>query len=172
MILLKKLGYVFDYLELGVSNKGQIEKVFNQKEVLLRFQEIKKQIEKDHYGQELQRVFQSISRTIESEQKLIAFLQSYKMFGLYFSGLYVPFQSKLSELITRKISLQDFENQLIEEKIINKDDFTFDISLNEPAETINNYTGILKTQYNRILMGYLEIETQDLNLKYNTSWVG
>lgn len=173
--LLTKLGYIFDYLELGINDKGLIKKVFNQKEVLLRFQDIKKQIEKDYYGLELEQLLNSISKTIENEEKLIAFLHSYKMFGLYFTGLYIPFQSKPADLVTREIVLQDFEHQVVEEKIISSvenDNFTFKISLNNQVDIIKNYTGIIKTELNRIQMGYLEIETQDLNIKYNTSWVG
>ena len=173
--LLTKLGYIFDYLEVGINDKGIIKKVFNQKEVLLRFQDIKKQIQKDYYGIELEQLRNSISKTIENEKKLISFLQDYKMFGLYFTGLYVPFQSKPAEMITREVVLQDFEYQAVEEKIISSaenDNFTFNINLDNSSETFEKYTGIIKTELNRIQIGYLEIETVDLNIKYNTSWVG
>lgn len=173
--LLTKLGYIFDYLELGINDKGTIKKVFNQKEVLLRFQDIKKQIEKDYYGLELEQLLNSISKTIENEEKLIAFLHSYKMFGLYFTGLYIPFQSKPAEIVSREVNLQDFEHQVVEEKIISSaenDNFTFNINLDNSSETFEKYTGIIKTELNRIQMGYLEIATEDLKIKYNTSWVG
>jgi glutamate-1-semialdehyde aminotransferase len=173
--LLKKLGYIFDYLVLGINNKGIIKKVYNQDKIMLRFHEIKKEIEIDHYGSELEQLFASISKTIQNEEKLIAFLHSYKMFGLYFTGLYVPFQSKGVELQTRETMLYDFENQAVEEKIISNEEngtFTFNISLNHSPEHIEKYTGTIKTAYNRVLMGYLEIQTQDINIKYNTSWVG
>ena len=173
--LLTKLGYIFDYLELGINDKGLIKKVFNKKEILLRFQDIKKQIEKDYYGLELEQLLHSISKTIENEEKLIAFLHSYKMFGLYFTGLYIPFQSKPAEIVSREVNLQDFEHQVVEEKIISSaenDNFTFNINLDNSSETFEKYTGIIKTELNRIQMGYLEIATEDLKIKYNTSWVG
>lgn len=174
-IMLTQLGYVFDYLELGINDKGLIKKVLNQKEVLLRFQDIKKQIEKDHYGFELVQLLHSLAKTIEDEEKLIAFLHSYKMFGLYFTGLYVPFQSKPKEVITREIILEEVEHQRVEEKIITVEEngnFTFEVCLNEAVETIKNYQGTIATEFNRVKMGYLEIETEDSNIKYTTSWVG
>jgi hypothetical protein len=173
--LLTQLGYVFDYLELGINDRGLIKKVFNQKEVLLRFQDLKKQIEKDHYGLELEQLLHSLAKTIEDEEKLISFLHSYKMFGLYFTDLYVPFLSKPTEVITREIILEELEHQRVEEKIITVEqngNFTFDVRLNAAVETIKNYQGIIATEYNRVKMGYLEIETEDSNIKHTTSWVG
>jgi hypothetical protein len=169
-----KLGYVFDYLEVGVSDSGRIIKVFNLKELLLRFTEIKTELKKDYIGTTFEQLLSIIEVFLKEEEKLITFLHSYKMFGLYFNGLYQPFQRKRDNPIIRQKILDDFEQIEIQETFTykEKDNFYDYHSEKTNEDNLVSYKGIFKTEYNQIIMGYIEIENEIKNVKHNISWVG
>jgi hypothetical protein len=173
--LLRKIGYIFDYIEVGVSDKGFIKKVFNIDDLKSRTKEIRSHLEKDHEGEAFSQFFNGINRLFDDEKKIIQFLQSYKMFGLCFTGLNQSFQTLTLNTNDRKKVLDDFDYVEIEEEVTGtKNDhiYTFIVSKKNKEGTIKKYRGIYKTEYNELINGFIEIENEEINIKYSTSWVG
>lgn len=173
--LLIKLGYVFDYLEVGVNDKGCIQRVFNIDDLKLRLQETKNHLEIDHEGEGFVQLINEIFELLLDEKKIVRFLQSYKMFGLYFNGLYQRFQETSSNPIIRPQVLYDFNQLKIQEKVAfteNNNSYIFTVKKKSEEENVEKYNGIYKTEYNQLIMGFIEVENEKENIKYSASWVG
>ncbi|OMQ13503.1 hypothetical protein [[Flexibacter] sp. ATCC 35103] len=173
--LLIKIGYVFDNIEVGVTDKGFIKKIFNLHDLKLRMQEIKSHLEKDHYGEVFLHFLNGIDALLQDEKKVIAFLQSFKMFGLYFNGLRKRFQESIPNLIVKPRVLDDFGQLEIQEEIIfeeNNNNYTFTVKEKSEEQKTEKYKAIYKTEYNQLLVGFIEVESKETNIKYNLSWVG
>lgn len=173
--LLIKIGYVFDYVQVGVNDKGFIKKIFNIHDLKFRMQEIKKHLQKDHYSEVFLHFLNSIDALLQDEKKVIEFLQSFKMFGLYFNGLRKKFQETIPKLIVKPRILDDFGQLEIQEEIIfveNNNNYTFTVREKSEEQKTEKYKGIYKTEYNQLLVGFIEVESKETNIKYNLSWVG
>lgn len=173
--LLIKIGYVFDYLEVGVNDKGCIQRVFNIDGLKLRMQETKKHLEIDHGGEGFVQLINEIIELLLDEKKIVRFLQSYKMFGLYFNGLYQRFQETSLNPSIRPQVLYDFDQLKIQEKVAfteNNNDYIFTVMKKSEEENVEKYNGIYKTEYNQLIMGFIEVENEKANIKYSASWVG
>jgi len=173
--LLIKTGYIFDYIEIGVNDKGVIKKVFNIDNLKLRLQETKRYLEKDHSGEVFTQFFNGIVTLLQDEKKTIQFLQSYKMFGLYFNGLHKKFQESTPNLIIKPKVLDDFGQLEIHKKVTFTEDnnnYIFTLKKKNEEEKIPKYAGIYKIEYNQLIIGFIEIENQETNIKYSVSWVG
>lgn len=173
--LLRKIGYIFDYIEIGVNDKGFIKKVFNIDDLKSRTKEIRSHLEKDHEGEAFSQLFDGIIGLLQDEKKIIQFLQSYKMFGLYFNGLNQSFQRLIPNTNNTKKVLDDFDHIEIQEEIKGiADDHIYIFTVNKMSEegSIKKYNGIYKTEYNELISGFVEIENEEINIKYSTSWVG
>lgn len=173
--LLMKLGYVFDYIEVGVNDKGCIKRVFNMDSLKLRLQEIRNHLEIDHEGEAFIQLINEIVELLQDEKKIVRFLQSYKMFGLYFNGLYQRFQETTLNPIMKQQILYDFDQLKIQQEVTfieNNNDYTFAVKKKSEEEKIEKYNGIYKTEYNQLIMGSIEVENEKTNIKYSASWVG
>lgn len=173
-MVLKQMGYVFDCIEIGVNNKGFIKTVFNIDHLKMRMQEIKNHLEKDHAGESFVNLFSGMATTLQEEKKIIQFLQSYKMFGLYFNGLCQQYQVDTPNSIIRKKVLDDFDQVEIEKEIIvteNNNNYTYTVNKKSEDERIEKYNGIYIAEYNQLISGSIIIEKGNTNIKYSTSWV-
>ena len=97
----KKMSYLFDELELEVNNEGIILNVININSLRLRWLDIETQLSKEYKGDAVERYFNQIADLLESEEKLINFLEDYKMLGLLFHGLWNAFESKWYQRISK-----------------------------------------------------------------------
>lgn len=173
--LLTKLGYVFDYLEVGVNDKGCIKRIFNFDSLKLRLQEIRNHLEKDHGGEGFVAIMNEIIELLQDEKKTVLFLQSFKMFGLYFNGLYQRFQETSPNPIIKPQVLTDFNQLEIQQEVTfieNNNDYTFTVKEKSEEEKIEKYNGIYQTEYNQLIMGSIEVVNEKKNIKYSASWVG
>lgn len=174
-LLLKEMGHIFDYIEVGVSNKGVIHKIFNIGDLKLRMQGIKSHLEKDHAGASFVELFNGIATILEDEKKTVQFVQSYKMFGLFFNGLYQQYQVDQPNLLIKPKVLDDFGKLEIQEEISfteNNNNYTFTIKEKSQEEKTEKYEGGYTTEYNQLLKGFITLENQETNIKYSVSWVG
>jgi hypothetical protein len=173
--LLIKIGYVFDYIEVGLNDKGFIKKIFNIHDLELRFEEIKRNLKRDNYGEVFLHFLNGIEALLQDEKKVIEFIQSFKMFGLYFNGLRKKFQETIPNLIVKPRVLDDFGQLEIQEEVAfleNNNNYTFTVKEKSEEQKTEKYKGIYKTEYNQLLVGFVEVESKETNIKYNLSWVG
>ena len=84
--LLKKISYLFDELDVYADEENNIVKLNNLLSIKLRWKELKVKLWETNKGDAVENYFRSISSVLDNEENLIAFLQSYNMFGLYFNG--------------------------------------------------------------------------------------
>lgn len=173
--LLKKIVYIFDYIEVGTNNKGLIQKIFNIADLKLRMQKIKTLLEIDNTGVAFMKLFESISELLQNEKKLIQFLESYKMFGLYFNGLNKSYQEAKAKSIIKTRVLDDLDQIQVQEEITcteSNNNLHFTVNKISKEQQIIKYNGLYKNEYNQLTIGFMEIETEEKNIKYNVSWVG
>ncbi|MCY0971103.1 hypothetical protein [Chryseobacterium wangxinyae] len=101
---LKKIGYLFDELDVYADEENNIIKINNISSLRLRWQELKVKLLETNKGDEVENYFRNISSVLDNEKNLISFLQSYNMFGLYFNGQLgqYPDDGKKIRVITEK----------------------------------------------------------------------
>ncbi len=178
--LLIKLMTIYNYLEIGVNMDGEIKKIFNLEEVYKRMEKVRDELKKSYGGQELDNLFSTLEKQLKDEEKTISLLMSYKMLGLYFTGLFQQFNKPVKPVINRKVRLNDFDNiEVVEEiKTAAKEDNVYEYtisnnsSLSDEPDNINieYYRGVITTSYNKLKGGVLEIQTPNTNIKYTVAW--
>ena len=87
--LIRKMTYVFDVLMVAVNPDGRITAIENEKEMKKKWERLKEELQKDHGGYVFENYIHSVDLTIYEKEKLIAFLESDKMYGLFFKSLWM-----------------------------------------------------------------------------------
>lgn len=177
--LIRKIGYAFDEIEAGVDSTGKIVRIYNTEELNLRWNITQEELQKEYKGDYIENYFLEVSNLFNDETRLIQFLSDYKMFGLYFHGLFGHYL--LWEMpIVRKHSLSDFGNQEIQESISpEKKEFVRyqieGIPTVRPKNqelTVTNYRGELVYNDNNLVEALIESESDLMNIKYSTLLLG
>lgn len=84
---IKKVAYAFDEISILVDDNGKIIDVTKPADMDERWEETKKKILLDYKGDVITNYLKQIDETIEVKEKLIAFLQSDNMYGLFLKAL-------------------------------------------------------------------------------------
>lgn len=84
---IKKVAYVFDEISILVDDNGKIIDVTKPADMDERWEETKKKILLDYKGDVITNYLKQIDETIEVKEKLIDFLQSDNMYGLFLKAL-------------------------------------------------------------------------------------
>lgn len=84
--LLKKIAFLFDELELEISDQNRIEKVINLPLIKERWALLKHEILIENQGNTIYQYSDFISQMLEDETKVISFLNQLKMLGMIFNG--------------------------------------------------------------------------------------
>lgn len=87
--LIRKTAYVFDVLMVTVSSNGRIKAIENEKEIQGKWERLKIELQKDHAGYVFENYLHSVDLTVHNKAKLIAFLESDKMYGIFFKSLWL-----------------------------------------------------------------------------------
>jgi hypothetical protein len=181
--LLKEAAYVFDALEIGVNNTGEIEEIFNLTEMKNRWKLTKLELMKDHEGYEFNDFVNSISAVLNDKGQVIHFLKSNKMFGLLFHGLYGQ-NGIQQESKKRTVTITEMDDIAVTEEIrVNKSTIGLVIDVQKTKEiseemiSLNNeikkYSGSFSFRTDHQLQeASFEIENSNINIKYNVVWVG
>ncbi|MBE0392330.1 hypothetical protein [Flavobacterium sp. PL002] len=181
--LLKEDIYAFDDIEMGVNDKGEISKVYNIKEMQYRWKSKMIELRVDNSGYELEAFFDEISDVMNDTEKLLFYLNSKNMFGLYFHGL---FGKNDMHVVPKKrtAAILDLDDVLVTEEIwtdnrepsfVIRAQKTNDIHKNieSSSDVLKKYEGELRyNQDHQMVEGFLEIENENLNIKHNVLWVG
>jgi hypothetical protein len=181
--LLKEAAYTFDEIEMGVNDKGQIVVVYNLIAMKHRWEATKFELIKDNLGYELDDFLSIISNVLKDEEQLISFLNTNKMFGLYFHGLFG--KNDMREVPkTRKTIIPEFDDAEITEQIWTDNRgplFVIDAQKNigiekkiisKNDEVIKHQGKICYNKDNQLLDGIIETENEYMNIKHTVLWVG
>lgn len=84
---IKKVAYAFDEISILVNDNGKIIDVTKPADMDERWEETKKKILLDYKGDVITNYLKQIDETIEVKEKLMAFLQSDNMYGLFLKAL-------------------------------------------------------------------------------------
>lgn len=86
---IRKTAYVFDVLLLTIDYDGRIVNIENTKQLHIRWERLKAVLKKKHGGSDFENYLQHIDLTIYDNEKLFDFLESDKMYGVFFKGLWM-----------------------------------------------------------------------------------
>lgn len=87
--MIRRTAYVFDILQVRVNINGEIETVENVKQLQNKWESAKAALRKDHIGDDFENYLHTIDLTMYDKDKLLAFLNSDKMYGPFFQGLWL-----------------------------------------------------------------------------------
>ncbi|HEX7869439.1 MAG TPA: hypothetical protein VF455_04930, partial [Chryseobacterium sp.] len=146
---------------------NNIVKINNISSLRLRWQELKVKLWETNKGDAVENYFRSISSVLDNEENLIAFLQSYNMFGLYFNGQlgeYPDEEKKIRVITEGKIEYLRKEDLSTEETKI-KMKASEDQDENYIVGTSIYEKGILKENF-------VLSKENNFEIKYSLLWVG
>jgi hypothetical protein len=86
--ILRKQINVFDEVICYVNNQGTIIDVLNLKELQQRWTEVKEELLDKHQGSALLDFIEDTSELLENKEKIIKYISSKEMYGLYFNGFW------------------------------------------------------------------------------------
>jgi hypothetical protein len=173
-IMYQRIACIFDYLELIITPEGKIVVVHNIKEVYEKAIQIINKLKKDYVGYVFDQFTKQILEICSTQKLLINYLKDYKMLGLYFTGCYIEYSYNKSKIFSLNRMLQDYKHQKVEEKyvLIEEQDkiiYTFEL---EDKSLFKTYNGKIIAKLNQIERAKVEIETEEINIKYTMIWVG
>lgn len=169
--LIKQLGYAFDEIEAGVDYSGKIIRIYNLKELQFRWNLTREKLEQEYIGVAVEVYFRTIDAILNNEQKLIEFLSSYKMFGLYFHGLFGNYL--LWEMpIKRENRAEDFENAPVTEVIFPENREKVKYKIEGKSSALERYEGQLVYDDSQLQEALIECENETQSIKYGALFLG
>lgn len=174
--------YAFGSVELGVNDSGEIVKIYNLNGMQHRWNCKKLELSKDNSGYEFDVFLDDITNILEDEEKVIFFLNSKNMFGLYFHGLFGKYDINKAP-INRSVNILELDDVTVTEEVwtdnrIPSFKITAEKSIDELKKIISNNDTIKKYEgeltygkNNQLQEGFLEIESNSKNIKHSVVWV-
>lgn len=171
VILLKKLSYLWDDVEILVDKENNIIKVLNLFKLRLYWITIKEKLSLEYQGSAVERHFRTVDDLLQNEVEVCRFLNSYKMFGMLFNGQYGGYNE--FGIKTRRME----ENNIVfleNLKIVKKGNHqevktSFEENQNKDFES---YEGIFQYENNHLVEAFLNFKTKDQRTKYSLLWIG
>lgn len=171
VILLKKLSYLWDEVEVLVNIENRIVAIVNLSEIKLRWIEISDSLSTAYKGLAIESYFLTINELLEVEEKVCDFLNSPKMYGMLFNGL--SLQHFPSERRERKITEHGIE--VLETTSQVNDGKKGEIRITAIQTEITDILG-----YNRIyhydntllIEGYVAIKKKEKEMRHSLLWIG
>lgn len=170
VILLKKLSYLWDEVEVLVNNKNEIVNVLNFKDLISRWFNIKQKLSADYKGNTVENYFLTIDNILENEKEICDFLNTYKMFGLLFNGQYGGYDKNLKKSRTVVEDNYSFSEQLTLFKKENAREVKTEL-LDKEQTHFENYNGTFHYENDHLIEAFLHFEKQDLQTKYSLLWI-
>lgn len=169
--LIKQLGYAFDEIEAGVDYSGKIIRIYNLNALQFRWDLKRQELEQEYIGVAIQSYFNAIGGILNDEIKLIEFLSSYKMFGLYFHGLFGNYL--LWEMpIKREKKADDFDNEIVKEQIFPEKKEFVKYLIRGESKAFNKYEGALIYNDFKLQEALIVCENETQSIKYGTLFLG
>lgn len=167
-MLLRKISYVFDEVELLADDENNIVKVLNLPEIRKRWLTTAEILSRDHKGEAIENYFHTISNMLENEKSVISFLNEYKMLGLFFNGQCSEYHHGIKK---KRIIFRDDE-ETIEHLAVQMSENEVLISIDGIQDTASKYSGTFVYRKNNIIEGYLTSKTKRKLFKYSLLWIG
>lgn len=181
--LLSKFFWALKNIMLGVSDKGEIEKIYNLVDMQNEWTATISNLREDYEGNEFNLFLSDITEVLESEEKTIQYLKSKNMFGMYFHGLFgkndipkIPIKRKVQNFGFRNSELTEEiwpDNRIPGFIIRAKKNSNTERKIISTGDEILGYQGKLEyDKDNKLIEADLKIESEKLNINYNIVWVG
>jgi|SRR5690554_4783328 len=145
--LVRKVAYLFDEIILELDKDKNIVRIKNVPSIQKRWEKTKQILLKDHSGKAVQNYFNIVNSTIYNNQRLYKFLESDKMYGLFFKSL---------RLLKNNKSIKHMEVSKSEDKLIlqelndsNKKKYIYENHLLKECYEIND-----NIRHEILLLGY------------------
>ena len=164
---IKKISYLFDEIDIYADEENNIVKVNNISNLRLKWQDLKVKMWETNKGDEVENYFRSISSVLDNEENLIAFLQNYNMFGLYFNGQSGQYQDdgkKIRVITEGKIEHLHKENLSTEETKIK-------MKVSEDKDG-NHIEGTAIYEKGSLRENFVRSRENKCEIKYSLLWVG
>lgn len=171
IILLKKLSYLWDDIEILVNKENKIIKILNLISLRLQWIAMKEKLSAEYQGDAVNSYFQTIDKLLENEKEVCNFLNSYKMLGMIFNGQYGGYDESGNK--TRNIRENNIE-YLENLKVIKKDnqqEVQTSFAENETTD-YENYKGIFRYENNHLTEVFLDFKMADKHTKHSLIWIG
>lgn len=154
--LIRRVNYLYDWIQIKVNNKGRALSVENKDELRSTWKELKETIEGDYEGGEVEKYLSEIDLRFKLEEAIAEPLIQYYYFGLLFPGILVDHGNKWKT--KRLVEFSEYEKEKFEECIeyldttdgINHFQLTGNC-LPESELTISKYTGLLSCPADQLL---------------------
>lgn len=147
--LIRKIAYVFDVLTLRLGLDNQLLAVENKEEVQRKWDKTKADLQRNHQGLGFDRYIQSIDDMLNADDKLLSFVSSKEMYGLFLQGLRLQMNSSLTS---------DYQ------QIEHIRDRTILTNRKDDNSIVEQYV----LQHNAVIEGF---QIQD-NTQYELLWIG
>lgn len=181
--LLSKRHYAFGDTMIGVTEKGEIVKMFNLKEMQEEWEDTKHQLRKDYRGSEFEIFLEDITAVLASEEKTVNYLKSKEMLGLYFYGLLGKNDDQKVPLKRKEKVAGFYKTHITEEIWTDNKKPKFIITAEKSDEIpekiistgdeLKTYQGSLYySDENQLLEGFLEVENKSKKIIHNVVWLG
>ena len=165
--LLRQINYVFDEIVVFVNEQGTIVQLNNHNEILKRWQSTKIKLQKITEGRTILNYFNTMDILIGNTEKLIAFLSSKNMYGLYFNGYWgkhdnlKPRINKVNEQLNEKVEVFEFDRK----------ELGVELRVN-PQDSIDLYGGRFYYQDHQLLEADFELNEINNHIKYKVLCLG
>lgn len=171
IILLKKLSYLWDNIEILVNKDNKIIRILNLNQLRLEWIVLKEKLSTDYQGDAVNSYFQMVDKLLENEEKICDFLNSYKMLGMIFNGQYGGYNEsgyKFRQITENNISFLE-ELKIIKNE--NKQEVQTAFAENKTSD-YESYKGIFQYENNHLKEAFLDFKLTDKHIKHSLIWIG
>lgn len=164
--LLRKINYVFDEVIVLADQQGNIVEVNNHREILKRWTDTKTKLLEELEGDAIFNYFNTIDAMMDSKEKLISFLGSKDMYGLYFNGYW----GKHHPASPRSVNVDHGDIGPME--VFESDRKERGIELRFGQQESDEYKGRFHYQNHQLMEAVLELSESDNVIKYKVLCLG
>lgn len=135
--LVRKIAYVFDEVIVELNSEMKITQLNNSKALQGRWEKTKLELLKNNSGKVVTDYIQSVNETIYNKERLAKFLETDKMYGLFFKSLWL--KDNIEDLEQMEVTRKADNRTVIEQKdAVHKKYIYYNTLLKECFEIKNN----------------------------------
>ena len=179
--LLREISYLFNDIRICVNEKGEAVKLKNLKKIQERWYTERRKLEAYHSGSSIELYFDFLSRLLQDESRMIGYLLSYEMYGMFFNGSRIgnlknendtKYPRKVKHPHWNKVFAEEWNEVKEREGDIKK---CFHVK-GKPWQTEETNTTLYEGSYlyssGLLHEGYLDINYENQLKKYRIVWIG
>jgi hypothetical protein len=131
---IRRINYVYDWIQLNVNMKGKITFIENKEELKKQWSKIKLTLTHDYKGIAVDEYLEKVDQRFEEEKEIWQIVYQYFNFGLLFP--HIPYKHNSDWEQKRLIEFSEYEDERFEEHIVYE----------KTEKGLRNYRVIITTQ--------------------------